>query len=250
MTLEITDILILFGVGSLAGFINVMAGGGSALTLPALIFIGLDSATANGTNRIALLIQNIAALSSFRREKVTGLKQGVIFAAFTLPGAIVGTLVAIEVGDELFRRLLAVVMIGIVISLFVSSASSGDNDREHTKPSVWIYPALFALGFYGGFLQVGIGFLLIAVLFHLGRFNLVRVNMNKVLIILVYTIPALIIFAWSGHVNWSFGLSLALGNAFGAWWGARVAVRGGDRVIRIVLSLAIILMALKLFGVY
>jgi hypothetical protein len=250
MTLEINDLLILFGVGSLAGFINVMAGGGSALTLPALIFIGLDSATANGTNRIALLIQNIAAISSFRREKVTGLKQGVLFAVFTLPGAIVGALVAIEIGDELFRRLLAVVMIGIVISLFVSSATSGNNERDQTKHSIWIYPALFALGFYGGFLQVGIGFLLIAALFHLGRFNLVRVNMNKVLIILVYTIPALVIFTWSGHVNWFFGLSLALGNAVGAWWGARVAVRGGDRVIRIVLSLAIILMALKLFGVF
>ncbi len=249
--MEYTHFLLLFGVGTVAGFINVMAGGGSSITLPALIFLGLDGALANGTNRIAIFIQNIFAISSFRQKKVHQFKNSFLLALWTLPGAVVGALVAVRISDEWFRDILAVVMLGIVVSMFFTPAGkSGRQNVVLQKKPFLIYPVLLAIGFYGGFLQVGVGFLFMASFYHILKLNLVHVNMHKVFIIFMYTIPALAIFIYSGNVNWGFGLSLAAGNAFGGWWSAQLAVKKGDRFIRIILAVAILIMALKLFQLF
>lgn len=246
---EYYEILILFGVGLAAGVINVMAGGGSSLTLPALIFIGLDSAAANGTNRIGILIQSIFATLSFRREKITGLKLSLRLGLLTFPGVVLGALVAVKISDVWFERILGLVIIGVVVSMLVPRVKDGVTTEEGRK--TWlVYPAMFAVGFYGGFIQVGVGFLIMAALYHLLKINLVFVNMHKVFITLIFTIPALLIFMWTGNVDWILGLTLAAGNALGAWWAARLSVRGGERVIRYVMVVAIFIIALKLLGVF
>jgi len=244
--MDILHLLLLFGVGAIAGFINVNAGGGSSLTLPTLIFLGLDASVANGTNRIGLILQNIFAVTSFRKNKIFKFKTSIFLAVFTLPGAIIGAILATQVSNTLFHRILGGVLILVVISMFFSR--SYKNDALESSRSWFIYPALFGIGFYGGFLQVGVGFLFMAALYHLLRVNLVFVNMHKVFIILIYTIPALAVFSLTGNVNWKFGLVLAAGNALGGWWGAHAAVKGGEKVIRIILAVAITIMAGKLFG--
>jgi uncharacterized membrane protein YfcA len=244
------NLALLFGIGSIAGFINVNAGGGSSLTLPALIFMGLEGALANGTNRIAIFIQNIFAVASFRKNKMFQLKTSSELSFFTLPGAVLGAILAVRISSALFERILGGILIFIVLSLFFSR-SYKDRSPDHQEQKNWlIYPALVGMGFYGGFLQVGVGFLFMAALYHLLKVDLVTVNMHKVFIILIYTLPALFVFILSGNVNWKFGLVLAAGNAFGGWWGAHVAVKGGERVIRIILAVAITIMALKLFGLF
>jgi uncharacterized membrane protein YfcA len=241
---------LLFGVGAIAGFINVNAGGGSTLTLPTLIFMGLDSALANGTNRVAIFIQNIFAVASFHKRKAYQFSKSFLFALFTLPGAVVGAIMATRVNNILFQRILGVVLIFIVFSMFFSR-SYRNNNADQDRTNQWlIYPALFGIGFYGGFIQAGVGFLFMATLYHLLHLNLVRVNMHKVFIILIYTFPALCIFAYTGNVNWSYGLVLAGGNALGGWWGAHAAVKGGERAIRFILAIAITIMALKLFDLF
>jgi uncharacterized membrane protein YfcA len=242
--------LLLLGVGSIAGFINVNAGGGSSLTLPTLIFMGLDGALANGTNRIAIFIQNIFAIASFKKNKMFQLRTSSELSLYTLPGAIIGAILAARISSMLFERILGGVLIFIVISLFFSRSYKERNSDQKEQRSWWIYPALIGIGFYGGFLQIGVGFLFMAALYHLLRVDLVTVNMHKVFIILIYTLPALLIFMVTGNVNWKYGLALAAGNAFGGWWGAHVAVKGGERVIRIILAVAICIMALKLFRVF
>ena len=245
------QIILLFGVGTLAGFINVMAGGGSTITLPTLIFLGLDSALANGTNRLAIFIQNIFAIISFRRQKVHQFRESFLLSLYTLPGSIIGAIVAVRIGNELFKKILACVIIAILISIFFSNSyKKPQKGRVVGMRKYFLYPALFAIGFYGGFIQAGVGFLLIASLYHLQNINLLYVNMHKVFIIFIYTIPALIIFIMTGNINWIFGLSLACGSSFGAWWSARFAVSGGERMIRIVLTIAIIIISLKLFNVF
>lgn len=245
---EIAQLLLLFAVGTIAGFLNVMAGGGSSITLPLLIFMGLNSALANGTNRVAIFIQNIFAISSFRQQKVHQFKRSLQLSLLTLPGAVIGALAAVSISDIWFQRILGIVMIGIILSLFVSPAGKKQalKERKH-----WlIYPAMLGIGFYGGFIQVGVGFIFMAALYHILRLNLVHVNMHKVFIVFIYTIPALGIFIYTGNVDWVLGLSLAAGNAFGAWWSARFAVKGGERVIRGVLAAAILIMSLKLLQVF
>ncbi len=246
---EYLDFLILFGVGIAAGVINVMAGGGSSLTLPALIFIGLDSAAANGTNRIGILIQSVSATLSFRREKISGTKLGLKLAALTLPGAVLGALVAVRIQDLWFERILGIVMIGVIVSMFIPQAKYGITTEEGRN--TWlVYPAMFAVGFYGGFIQVGVGFLIMAALYHLLRMNLVFVNMHKVFITMIFTVPALLIFILTDNVNWALGLVLAAGNALGAWWAARLSVKGGEKIIRYVLVIAIFIISLKLLGLF
>ena len=248
--MEYLNLLLLFGVGSIAGFINVNAGGGSSLTLPTLIFMGLDGALANGTNRIAIFIQNIFAVASFRKNKMHQFRSSTELSLLTLPGAIIGAILAVRISSATFERILGGVLIFIVISLLFSRSYGNRASGQEERRSWWIYPALLGIGFYGGFLQIGVGFLFMAALYHLLRIDLITVNMHKVFIVLIYTLPALLIFVWTGNVNWRFGIALAAGNAFGGWWGAHAAVKGGERVIRIILAVAISIMALKLFGLF
>ncbi len=239
---------LLFAAGAAAGFINVNAGGGSSLSLPILIFLGLDAGAANGTNRIALLIQNISAGASFRKRQVYQYKTSLFLSLLTLPGGVAGAIVATRVSNTLFQRILGIVLILVVVSMFFSRSYKDRIPGQGDCRSWLIYPALVGIGFYGGFVQVGVGFLLMGTLYHLLRIDLVLVNAHKVFIVLVYTIPALLIFTITGNVNWKYGLVLAAGNAAGAWWGAHAAVKGGERVIRIVVAAAVTVMALKLFG--
>jgi len=248
--MDILHLALLFGVGAAAGFINVNAGGGSTLTLPMLIFLGLDSAVANGTNRIALLLQNISAVSSFKKNNVFDPGMSLKLSLFTLPGAVIGALMATRVSGLLFQRILGFVMLLVVLSMFISRSYTNSLDPRLGRKNWLIYPALIAIGFYGGFIQAGVGFLFMAALYHLLQLNLVMVNMHKVFIVLIYTVPALLVFIFTGNVNWEFGLMLAAGNAVGAWWGAHAAVKGGEKIIRLILATAIAIMALKLFGLF
>lgn len=242
------EILILFFVGLLAGVINVMAGGGSSLTLPALIFMGLDSAAANGTNRIGILLQGVFSTLSYRKEKVSEIEKSIKLSLLTLPGAVLGALLALRISNEWFDRILGIVMIGVIISMLIPQSKLQISTGDERK-SWLIYPVMFAIGFYGGFIQVGVGFLIMAALYHLLRIDLIRVNMHKVFITMIYTVPTLLIFIWSGNVDWLLGLSLAAGTSIGGWWAVRFSIKGGERVIRYVMVLAIFIIALKLLGI-
>jgi len=238
-------------VGLVAGIINVTAGGGSTLTLPALIFIGLDSAVANGTNRVSLIFQNISAVSSFKRGSEVRFKQGVVLALFAIPGAVIGSVVATKISNELFERILGVVLIMVIISMLIPGSISLDIGAKVNSSRNWLANILlFGIGFYGGFIQVGIGLAIMAVLYHVLRMDLVTVNFNKAVIILIYTIPALLVFTYSGNVNLKLGLVLAAGSAIGGWVGAHLNIKGGDRFIRYFLFVAILIISLKLLGVF
>jgi uncharacterized membrane protein YfcA len=249
--MDFWKVLLLFGVGTMAGFINVMAGGGSSLTLPALIFLGLEGAMANGTNRVAIILQNFFAVLSFRKRKFHQYRRSFQLTLMTLPGAIIGALLAVNMTDAWFRKILSIVLIGIVISMFFPTIKKKVSGTSAEGIKTWlIYPVMFGIGFYGGFIQAGVGFLFMAALYHILKLDLVHVNMHKVFIVMVYTLPALCIFVFTGNVNWMLGLCLAAGNSFGAWWGAHFAVKGGERIIRSILAVAILIMALKLLGVF
>lgn len=247
---EYVKLIILFTVGLAAGFINVNAGGGSTLSLPMLIFLGLDASVANGTNRVAILLQNFSAISSFKKEKYSQFDISWKLALLTLPGALIGAYFAAKIDNDAFEIILAVVMIFIIISLIIPNKKIDDLANVKKNPSVIAMLAMFAIGFYGGFIQVGVGFLLMAALHHLMKLNLVYVNMHKVFIVFVYTIPALLIFIISGNVNWVFGIILAAGNMIGAWWGVKFSVKRGEKYIKIILIVAASIMTFKLLKVF
>ncbi|MCY3631006.1 MAG: sulfite exporter TauE/SafE family protein [Bacteroidota bacterium] len=244
--LELHALLILFFAGVAGGIMNVMAGGGSTITLPALILLGLDAGVANGTNRVAILIQNISATLTFSSQKKTRIRKSVSYALWTIPGAISGAFMATRIEDALFEKILAGLLIVVVLTMLVPR-ENGASDKVARK-SVWTGPALLLIGFYGGFVQIGVGFLFMAVFFHLLHLDLLTTTVHKVTVILLYTGLTLFVFAILGKVDWGFGLTLAAGNATGAFIAAKVAIRRGEKVIRGVMVVAVLIMALRILG--
>jgi len=242
-------LILLIVVGIISGFLNVMAGGGSAISLPLLIFIGLDSPLANGTNRLAIFIQTIASIISFKQEKFFEFKTSLKLAAFALPGAIAGAVLAVNISNILFQRVLGIFIFGILLTVIIPQSKKSRTGQATEAAHGWlIYPIMLIIGFIGGFHQVGIGFLMIGALSHVMKMDLVRINMHKASVFFIYTIPALMVFAWTDNINWKYGIALAVGNAIGGWWSAKIAVRKGEKTIRVVLAVAMLIMAIKLLS--
>lgn len=237
--------LILFGVGIVAGILNVTAGGGSMFTVPVLIFLGVDPLVANGTNRIGVFFQNLLAIGSFKYQKKTDIRTSLKLATAAVPGALLGAFIASRVSSQEFKTVLPVILIFSSSTLFIPSSKL--EKLTFTRQGRWFaFPILFLIGLYGGFIQIGVGFLFMAGLRTLFSMDLVTVSSHKVAIVFLYTIPALAIFLWSGQVNIILGLILAAGTSAGALIGTRIAVKGGESWIRIIVVIAVIAISTKL----
>jgi hypothetical protein len=237
----------LAAVGFVSGFLNILAGGGSLLTLPLLIFLGLPATVANGTNRVGILCQNLFALRSFRRHGVLPLKLALICTVPSLIGSLIGALLAVQIDERLFQRLLAGIMIGVLVIILIDPAKRLQGQERHFTPLrlAFLLVSFFLIGIYGGFVQAGVGFLILpALLIH--GFDLVRTNAVKIFVILAFTVPALAIFVWHGQVDWLLGLVLAAGNASGGWVASHLAVKKGHHWIKRFVSATVLLLAIKL----
>jgi len=231
--------------GVAVGFLNVMAGGGSLISMPLLIFLGLEPALANGTNRVAILVQNVTAVSSFRSRGYSEMRRSLGLALCTVPGAVTGALAAVVVDPILFKRILGSVLVAAVILILRQKPSTAVEDGGASHPFL-AHLAMVGVGFWGGFLQAGVGFLIMPILYQLLRLDLIRVNMHKVFIVGIYTIPVLLVFALQDKVWWLGGMALAVGNATGARLATRVTITHGERAIRVVFVVAVIAMGVKL----
>ncbi len=241
--LDIWSYLILVAVGVVAGFANVMAGGGSLLTMPAMIFMGMSPATANGTNRVALLAQNITAVSEFRRRGMADFRLSLTLGLCTLPGAVLGAVAAVRIDPLWFQRLLAVVMIGVLVLTLKNPKPGAGEGSTHPR---WAHLGMVGVGFYGGFIQAGVGFIFMVLVRGLLHLDLVRTNMHKVFVIGMYMVPSLLVFAATDQVRWLAGAVLAVGNSVGGWLGARLQITRGEGVVRVVFAVAVVAMAAKL----
>ncbi len=238
---------LLFAVGIIAGVLNVLAGGGSLLTLPLLIFMGLPSAVANGTNRIAIFCQNIFAIQGFRKRGVMPLELALLCTPPALLGSWVGANLAISLDDQQFNRLLALIMIGVLIFTAVDPMKRFRQEEVifSVMRKAVLVVTFFGVGVYGGFVQAGVGFLVITALLVHGL-DLVRINAIKVFVIFAYTFVALGVFIYHDQVNYSLGLALAAGNAIGGMLGPKLAVDKGHDWIKKVVSVTVLIFALKL----
>jgi uncharacterized protein len=241
---ELINSLILFASGAVAGFINIMAGGGSVLTIGIMILLGVEPVIANGTNRIGVLTGTVSGALTYKAEKFTDLKTSFILSAFAIPGAILGSLISVRISNELFQKVLSIVMIFIMITMLLPKKKKGLS-VDQLKKNWLIYPVMFVIGFYGGFIQIGVGFILMAAFRHLMAYDLLHVNMHKTFVVLIYTIPVLIIFGFSGKINWIYALAISLGNALGSYFSVKLALKKGEKVVKIVLIMAILMMAIK-----
>lgn len=245
-TSELLPMAALFGVGLVSGALNVVAGGGSFLTLPVLLFLGIPAAEANATNRVGVLAQNLTGVVGFHRSNAMPWRWGLQASVPALAGAVLGAWWALQVTDLTFRRLLSVAM--LVMTLWTLRRAPAESDRP-TPESPWhpgLLVAFFAIGVYGGLIQAGVGFAVLAATTWAGM-NLVKGNAIKVLTMLLLTTLSLSIFASAGVVRWLPGLALGLGNMLGALVGVRLALSQGHVWLRRVVTAVVVLFAVGLW---
>lgn len=244
--MELWIIPVVVAVGVASGFLNVVAGGGSLFSMPLMIFLGMPPAVANGTTRIALLAQNVTAVGAFKQKGFSDFRLSLTLGLCALPGAVFGSLMAVEIDPVWFKRLLAGVMVVVLVLVLRRKKRTNPEDPRETPapPSrgrlVAAHLAMVLAGIYGGFIQAGVGFILMALLHRLLRLDLVRVNMHKVFIVGIYTIASIVVFLGRDRIDWAAGGLLALGHMGGGWLGTHVQITGGERVIQAVFAVAAI----------
>ncbi|NNC33282.1 MAG: sulfite exporter TauE/SafE family protein [Croceitalea sp.] len=241
--------VLLVVVGFVVGFINTIAGGASLISLPILIFLGLPPSVANGTNRVAIVVQTAMGTAGFKSKGVSTYPFNVYLGISALIGAIIGSNIAVDIKGETFNRILAIIMIAVVFIIIFKPKINIKNLQERlTGKYLWLgIVVFFFVGIYGGFINAGIGFVIIFYLHFVHRMNLVRVNATKVAVVLMYTLAALLVFVWNDKVNWLVGFTLALGQGLGAWIASRVSVNKGDGFIKSFMIVMVVAMAIKLW---
>lgn len=246
--MELWQFAVLSAVGVIAGWLNVMAGGGSLLTVPAMVLMGVPGPVANGTNRIAILAQNVVAVSTFARRGFHEFRLGLSLAAAATVGAVGGALVGVRLEGAWFNRVVALVMIGVMVLMATGGGRKPVSLEAGQPPKRLITGHLLMVGagVWGGFIHIGVGFILMPILHRVMGLDLVRTNALKVFIVLVYSVAALAVYATQLKLLWLAGLALALGNATGGWLGAHTSVTHGERWIRRVLYVALSALVIRL----
>jgi len=240
------EALLLVVGGFFAGGINAVAGGGSTLTVPLLVLAGVPGNEANGSNRIGILTSNAAAAVSFARLGVKGLAHTGPVLVPVVVGSFIGSTAISQLTDDAFETLFGLIMIPLIILSIRKPAARVDGP---TWPRWLTVAVFFAIGIYGGAIQAGVGLVLLAALTRAG-FDLVTANHIKSLVNLVVTAVALPVFILNDQVRWVPALVLAAGFTAGGWFGARFAVKGGDKYIRVMMVVATVILAGSLLGLY
>ncbi len=244
-----TDAALLLGAGLFTGVLNTLAGGGSLITLPLLIFMGLPSVEANASNRIGIFLQSLVAVGGFKSKGVFVFPYAAYVSISAVIGCIIGAYYAIDIKSEVFNRILAVVMV-VIMTLTVLKPylkRKGIDENFTTKSKITSIIIFFFVGIYGGFIQAGVGFLIIATLTGIHGLNMAKTNSIKTFVIVCYTLVAIAVFWWEDQIRWDYGLTLAAGNSAGGWIASRWSVGKDDKWIRMVLIVTVFGLAIKLW---
>ncbi|HNY01378.1 MAG TPA: sulfite exporter TauE/SafE family protein [Bacteroidales bacterium] len=248
--MSVLEIIVIVVAGVVVGFINTLSGGGSVISLSLLLILGLPADVANGTNRISIFFQTLSSVGSFTRQKMFSGGRPLLLAIPATAGAVIGAWLAVDVNARVIEIAMAVAMVVMVFFLFYKPDRwLKENPTRLAKPlNVWQILIFFLVGFYGGFIQVGVGyFLLMALVLGVG-YDLVKANAVKNLIVFFYAIFALAVFMLDGKVNYMYGLILSCGSMIGAWIASWLAVKKGAGFIRAVILLSVVLTILQISG--
>lgn len=213
--------------GLIAGFINTLAGNGSAITLTILTeLIGLPGNLANGTNRLGVMANSMMASWVFYRNGRLKLNRSLPYMIPLIIGAIIGVVAAIMVSNEQFKIVFRYLLILMLVVIVVKPSRWLRETDINARPNFWIaIPLFLALGFYGGFIQMGMGIFFLAAMVLGAKISIIESNGVKAFVIMLYTALVIVIFQWKELIDWEIGLILALGQLIGAWIAATFATR-------------------------
>lgn len=236
-------------IGVCAGSINTIAGGGSLMTLPALIFFGLSPAAANATNRVGILIQTSTSTFAFARAGHVEVRRSWPLILAACLGAILGAYISSVLDPRAFRKLIGVAML-VILALLLAKPYLVSKRERRQLPFALVALGHFLIGIYGGFLQAGMGLVFVVMSALFGSGDLLKANAHKNLIIGALTVPALVIFVASGLVAPLPGLALAIGGIFGGMLGVKLALWVSPKVIQALLIAVVVISSSKLLGLW
>ena len=237
--------------GIIAGFVNTLAGGGSILTLPALMLLGMPADVANGTNRVGVLLQSIAGVRGFRRHGKLETPAIIPILVPTIVGSLIGSLVASYLPVSILKPLLIFTMIGMTLLIILRPGTLPQENEAalSLKDSPGGIFWLFVAGLYGGFVQAGVGFILLAALAGALRYDLVRANALKMVCTLVFSVVALAVFVIRDQVLWIPGLIMGVATIIGVQLSVRFAITARQDTLKwILLSMSLVVCVAALFN--
>lgn len=245
-------VLLIVGVGVFVGFINTIAGSGSLITLPLLMFLGLPANVANGTNRINILLTSIVGVSGFHKQGVFKIKDNIWLSLPAVAGAIIGALIAVDINEELLTKIIGVLLILLFFTIIYKPQKwlKRYSETHQVKYNLGQYVFMFFIGLYGGFIQIGTAIFILSGLVLTAGLDLVKANAVKLFVILIYTIFALSIFIYNDQVNFVAGFLLGAGSMMGSFIATRYAKDWGVGFMRIVLIVVVLVAAIKFLGVF
>jgi uncharacterized membrane protein YfcA len=245
-----SDALLLAGGGLAAGVVNTLAGGGSLLTVPLLVMVGLPGPVANGTNRVGVALGGAVATWRFAALGVSGLRDAAALLVPSALGALLGAYGVVQLPAELFNQAFGLLMLVLLVpTLRGARLDPTATARVRALPAPLRFLAFLGIGLYGGAFQAGVGILLLSAL-SLAGLDLVRSAHVKAALNTCFTLLALPIFWWAGQILWAEAFALGTGFVAGGALGAQAAVRGGERIIKPVLAVAVVALAGRMLGLY
>ncbi|MFN2394809.1 MAG: sulfite exporter TauE/SafE family protein [Bacteroidales bacterium] len=235
-------VILVLITGVVCGIINTLAGSGSLISLPILMFIGLPPHVANGTNRIGIFFQNIVSTRNFKKQKILDVKMGWKVAIPSILGSVTGAFIVLELNERAVEITVGVVLFIMLIPIFLKPKKwlQGSKPEEMVSGQALRFIIFFLIGAYGGFIQAGVGIFLLSALVLNAGYDLVKANALKVFINLIFTPFALAVFIYKGQIDITAGLVLAAGNSVGAYFASKYAVAWGAAFVRYVLILVIL----------
>ena len=240
-------VVILLVSGTLVGIINTLAGGGSIVTMTMFMAFGLPINVANGTNRIAVLLQNLTASITFLRKKTFDLKHGLLLSIPVIVGNIAGSFVASYINDWVFKICFGVILLVIMVYLLLDTRIKlKAGNRLEIKPIHYFWFLL--IGFYGGYIYIGIGYLILAIALWLMRMDLVTANAIKGFVILLATPFSLAVFMIMGNVDYTFGIIHGVGNMVGSFIASHYMADWGKNFIKIFMAVIVAICFADLIG--
>ncbi len=253
--MTVTEITLFLIGGFFAGIINTLAGNGSSITLSLLIFYGMPANIANATNRIGALAQTFTAVVSLRKNEANkSLKKDALW--FLIPsiiGSAIGALLAVDIDEDLLRILIGLFMFGLLLTLLYSPKKwmKGTNvSKSHKTTLNWIM--IFFTAVYAGFIQMGLGIIVLSVLVLIAEYSLRDANIIKLILAFIFVAPAFFIFLYSGDMRWGPGLVLAAGQTLGAIIGTRYVldIPKANTYLRYLLIAILSISSFSLLGIF
>jgi len=228
----LNEVILLLVSGIVVGIINTLGGGGSVITMALFMAMGMPVAVANGTNRIAVVMQNLSATIAFMRKNMLDIKNSLRLGIPTILGTIAGSLFAIDVSEATFKICLSVVLAVILVYLILDRNKTPKNKGHELRIRWWHYLLFFLVGFYGGYIYIGLGFLILAVTIWTMNLDIVTANVLKGCVIFISMPFALAVFMYNGQVDYVAGLLHGVGNILGAVLASHWVVSWGVKFVK------------------